>query len=443
MSETALTYQDLINEAFIDPIRTVTVIDDEYPTFKELLEGFNDEGFSLGGNIERLKKISEMCHNTHKWSLDVFNGKSPRIGGNDYISEHLNHSDLVILDYHLDGEPTSDNGERARNIIKNLDSNNHFNIILVHTKGVDEDIKEVYEEILFDLHNVKIPAFLIVDDDNLSLIEDWLDNNNDGEGYSWLEHSLGFEKTKLLKLLECKVDKIALGFKNPNHIFYPYKEQISAIANDSGVSTDDLIKWRLLEICNQQQISFSDASRGDLIWDLPEGEANFIATGRVFVSVIRKVSDDPETELYQALCNSLKKYNASPMHLLMAKIRHEIDERGFEQAQSIIANRQAQAGWLFTLLSSSSDNFVHDKAIDLHWEQLGRASKSSLRAFSHKISNVLSGQQEPKQVVKGFFRECIGNSDESCGQLNCSGQQKLATVLEFSQYNRSDSLGVK
>ncbi len=26
---------------------------------------------------------------------------------------------------------------------------------------------------------------------------------------------------------------------------------------------------------------------------------------------------------------------------------------------------------------------------------------------------------------------------------NCSGQLKLATVLEFSQYNRSDSLGVK
>lgn len=27
--------------------------------------------------------------------------------------------------------------------------------------------------------------------------------------------------------------------------------------------------------------------------------------------------------------------------------------------------------------------------------------------------------------------------------LDCSGQLKLATVLEFSQYNRSDSLGVK
>ncbi len=29
------------------------------------------------------------------------------------------------------------------------------------------------------------------------------------------------------------------------------------------------------------------------------------------------------------------------------------------------------------------------------------------------------------------------------GMKVCSGQQKLVTVLELSQYNRSDSLGVK
>ncbi len=30
-----------------------------------------------------------------------------------------------------------------------------------------------------------------------------------------------------------------------------------------------------------------------------------------------------------------------------------------------------------------------------------------------------------------------------CIDVHCSGQLKLATVLEFSQYNRSDSLGVR
>ncbi|EGR2461455.1 hypothetical protein DYA89_17815 [Vibrio cholerae] len=41
-----------------------------------------------------------------------------------------------------------------------------------------------------------------------------------------------------------------------------------------------------------------------------------------------------------------------------------------------------------------------------------------------------------------LFLNAVGyRLEELCS--GCSGQLKLATVLEFSQYNRSDSLGVK
>ena len=420
MSDMVRTYQDLIKEAFIDPIRNVTVIDDEYPTLKELLDNSGGSKVAKKNNIDRLKKISEMCHNKHSWSLDVFDGKSPKIGDDNYIPEHLNHSDLLILDYHLDGEATSDNGERARNIIKKLDSNNHFNIILVHTKGANGDIKEVYEEILFDLHEVKQPEFLTVEAGVVDDIESWLDANDDGAGYSWLDRDIAFDKAAILKLLECQNSKLAINIRNPSHIFHSSLREIEAIDRDSGISSDNWVKWRLLEVCKSLSIEFSDISRDNLSWDWGgiESGVNFIATGRVFVSVIRKVSDDPEEELYQAMCDALNKFNASPMHLLMAKIRHEIDERGFEQAQNILSNRPAQAGWLFTLLSQQADTVIHDKAIDLHWEQLGRASKDSLRAFSQKIPGALSSQGDAKSVVKNFFRECISSSDESCGHLN-------------------------
>lgn len=38
MTEMTLTYPDLIKEAFINPIRNVTVIDDEYPTLLSLID---------------------------------------------------------------------------------------------------------------------------------------------------------------------------------------------------------------------------------------------------------------------------------------------------------------------------------------------------------------------------------------------------------------------
>ncbi|MER8314678.1 hypothetical protein ABS246_19290, partial [Acinetobacter baumannii] len=88
-------------------------------------------------------------------------------------------------------------------------------------------------------------------------------------------------------------------------------------------------------------------------------------------------------EIYKKLIDTLVKLDPSPMHLLIAKIRHHMDEIGLEQANLITQNKLAQAGWLYSLLLNSKNNELeHDKAIDIHWEQLGRASKTDLREFS-------------------------------------------------------------
>lgn len=442
MTDTAETYQDLIKEAFIDPIRTVMVIDDEYPTLQELLQQPDSEKLESSNNIERLMKISEMCHTSHKWSLDVFNGQTPKIGENENIPDHLNHSDLLILDYHLDGQPPTDDGSRARKIIKKLDSNNHFNIILVHTKGDDGDINGVYEDILFDLNPVIKSDYLNVEAENLDKIEVWLDDNEDGAEHSWLDKNINYPKTKILSLLESNDEKLFTQTRNPEHLFYSYHIEIDSLSKDMNVDIKDLVRWRLLELCNKQNIIFSGHSRNDLNWGWDDlSGINYISTGRVFISVVKKVSTDPKAELFDALCSSLNQFNAPPMHLLMAKIRHEIDERGFEQAQNIVSNRPAQAGWLYSLLSQSDDAFAHDKAIDLHWEQLGRASKSSLRSFSQRMFEILGTQGDARNTVKGFFKECIDNVDESCGHLNAftcsmpvvSRHLNTGTVFRFNE----------
>lgn len=417
MSDTATTYQDLIKEAFIDPIRTVTVIDDEYPTLQELLQKPENTPDTDNPNIARLINITKMCHETHKWSLDVFNGKSPRIDGENHIPEHLHHSDLLILDYHLDGDDDK-NGDRAREIIKKLDSNNHFNIILVHTKGVEANIKGVFEEILDD--------FYVLDNDIFShlngkeeAIEEWLDENR--EAYeAWL--TAEYSKTDIASALSINNLKILKKPKAPKHIFNSFSDDIADISKaiasseDVGFSLDDLILFRLKELADDCGMTFG-TRRKDLSWDWSDDNLNYVSTGKVFISVVRKSSEDPEQELFEALCGSLSHFDASPMHLLMARIRHEIDDRGLEQAQSILLNRPAQAGWLYSLLSNDNDSLAHDKAIDLHWEQLGRASKNSLREFSRRLVNSFT-EADNKKIIKRFFNECLGNSELSCGHLN-------------------------
>ncbi len=56
---------------------------------------------------------------------------------------------------------------------------------------------------------------------------------------------------------------------------------------------------------------------------------------------------------------------------------------------------------------------------------------NSAHVFKHQITNSLSYSTRLTRDTALFTI------------AGCSGQLKLATVLEFSQYNRSDSLGVK
>ncbi|MGU0056088.1 hypothetical protein ACVXG7_10640 [Enterobacter hormaechei] len=82
----------MIHEALINPIRSVTVIDDEYPTFTKLLSKEAESASSSTGlahpqqspeqhsfkpeNIERLKNIIELCHFKKSGAL-MFMTESP------------------------------------------------------------------------------------------------------------------------------------------------------------------------------------------------------------------------------------------------------------------------------------------------------------------------------------------------------------------------------
>lgn len=440
------SYSDLIREAFVAPIRTVTVIDDEYPTLNHLLNKelnssvstsypdnlFNITSYKCVGvlkikpepqksqlkpeNIERLNSIIEMCQTKHKWSVNVYDGKTPKFGSgtNDY-DEHINHSDLLILDYHLDGDSSHHGGIRARKIIKGLATNNHFNIIVVHTKGNDDDIDGVFNEILKELFVIKNHEFSIEEDTD-NKIESWLEvNDPDETKYPFLKNKLDIKN--LIKVLTCK--KLKTNIRDPKHPYHYARDDILNISNNSDVEQNEIVSWLILnELKNHQELLTGDLNQ-QLDWEY-EGDVNYIATGRVFITVIKKVKDEPVDIIHDKLCKALVKQNAAPMYLLMAKMRHELDDKGLEQAAIIINNRYAQAGWLYNLLEKSgNDPTQHERAIDLHWEQLSSSSKTQLVKFSERlVISLQSNGLSNRDLVKSFFQECINDQNVALGHLN-------------------------
>ncbi len=231
------SYKDLIKEAFLDPIRMVTVIDDEYPTLSAFLNeelnkikpaqnkqpGLNQAQIKAE-NIARLRTIMNMCHSEHNWCLDVYDGQSPKFGTDNQVhSSHINHSDLLILDYHLD--ENSDDGFRARNILKSLATNNHFNLVVVHTKGANEDIETVYDEILGDLINLDTKD-IVLSDINADKIESWLEENDpDQDKFPLIDSKL--DRKDIIRILTDS--SLGIDFDKPTHPYHQAKTEIEQV----------------------------------------------------------------------------------------------------------------------------------------------------------------------------------------------------------------------
>ncbi len=416
-------YSDLIKEAFVEPIRHVTVVDDEYPMLADMIDAKlkNSEGCEVGlskfksENLERLRSIMAMCHNDRNWSLDVYDGVEPDSGEGGYeYPRHINHSDLLILDYHLDGQSDSDGG-RARNILCKLATNNHFNLVIVHTKGNSGSIRQVFEEILQDFLYLRLSEFEVQDDIDEKISEYFEENALDSENNSIRDFDIDI--LEIAKTLSDEKDRY--NCRNPKHPFNAFKNEVVDIASSKALNEKEVIKYFLYIQLKRYRCLSKDNRTFLESWEYDENY-NYIATGKVFITVLRKVNEDSSSVLPDGLVNALTNHNPSPMMLLMAKMRSELNEKGLGQANSIINNRFAQAGWLYDLLENSGkDKTKHGEAIERHWEQLSKASMDPLIDFSSRLVKSLKIQRkETKELVKDFFKECIGENHKTLAHLN-------------------------
>ncbi|MFY5842573.1 response regulator receiver domain [Acinetobacter baumannii] len=413
----SIAYKDLIEEAFIEPIRSVMVIDDEYPTLTNLISVIQnrEQNSYKVENLDRLQNIIKMCHQEKEWVVDVFDGKTPHLDDNtNHIPDRLRHSDLVILDYHLDGNVTND-GSKAISVLKKLDNNKHFNLVVVHTKGYTDDIEAVFNEILCDFMSFPEDHIFRPAEEIHDKISEWEDEKESNI------FKVNFDIKEIIKLISNKDCRKALNCSNPKHLFNSLSSDIKVVAKDLEISPLEIVRWLGAEILSKNKSKFKGYHTNDTLrwyWD-SEKKINYICSGSIFITVMQKENGHLDIDIHSKLISALEKLDPSPMHLLIAKIRHHMDEIGLEQANLITQNKLAQAGWLYSLLSNSKNNeSEHDKAIDIHWEQLGRASKKDLREFSKKLCNSLNIAADPEDICKRFFRVTKQDGFQALSNLN-------------------------
>lgn len=116
-------YSDIIKDVFITtPLKSVVVIDNEYPTYSEL--------FANNGTVPNRPRANEANEvikyfRSKKFICDIENTPA------DIETDRITNCDLLVLDYHLNEEKKTDD---SINIIRQLsENNNNFNTIIIHT----------------------------------------------------------------------------------------------------------------------------------------------------------------------------------------------------------------------------------------------------------------------------------------------------------------------
>ena len=351
-------------------------------------------------HLARLQEIVQYCHKEKSWGVDVHDKIMSQEGAFKKQIERLNHSDLIVLDYHL-----ADDGEQARDTIKALSQNCHFNMVLVHTQAkTSADLATTFDEILLPLTCDVFPALesIFSDEEKESTIEGLIDDHNPE-----LKYLLQRLPYKEVFSLFCLYKRGQLDFESSQHSLHGFIESLREVLKEyEEISLADIAHWHLrkqIESFKNQGLALNHAESSSPS-ELPKHhwteKFNYIATGTIFISVIAKKDGQPEEELMKPLQQALQHYKPTPMHLLMVKIRTLIEDKGIEFALEIMKNEKLQIAWLRKILGASN---LHEDLISAIWEDLNNLSRETLQEYLHEMISMLNKKEASSEEKIDFF----------------------------------------
>lgn len=422
-----ITHQTLVREVFIDPIRSVVVIDDEFPTLDDLVlrellsaEGrapsTKDEEMALGRkwkseDVIKVKEILKFAREkTRPWLVDVHDGNKVKTTAEEKIAPSLDHSDLMVLDYHLDGEEGS--GEAAIKIMRRLAKNKHHNLVIVYTKGYPGDPNRVLREIALGL------AF---PDEGLGSFEKESKEKIETALSTWDDELPGFVE-KLKEEISADVYLTCRSTKKYRAFLYGKEgEQLKSLLGEKlkTVDVDSLMRWLFLQRQDQLATRMSMANLGEIRHGGTE-DCNWLQSDNLFVTIVSKQTAPAEFE--RKLVAALESSSPSPHRLLVSMMRAVIGEHGSAAETAILSNRPVQTAWLDDLLnpSPSDENTAILSTINRHWEALGDQLRRRLQPFSADLRNVFLAME-----AETVFSNC---------GLNKSDLKDRSTILSYNQF---------
>lgn len=397
------TYNDLIVEAFIDSIRSVLVVDDDYPTLHEVLldpedrdrlHGHKDWNASPEGRAKVRKVIDEFRKPDAPYILDIHDASPPGEDQDEAQAGTLQQTDLLILDYQLNKAKEND-GAAAVRIARQALCNEHFNLLLVHTQN---DIEDVFHEFL------------------IGFMQPIFDSGAEGDEVVTnfaAEHEVALHGTEGQRNSGAITDRQYADARRQESIS---GDALRAVVHSGKGPWGDLklvlekgglhrSKWEALvryalatfEILEKDL--FADREIGLVDWR--DGDVKFIRASRGFVTFKSKSTDG---ELMSVVRDALFEWQPLPSRLTLTKLRAEMNSRGIEVQDDALGERDIGGVWYLRLLQEGDQNLdiVVDRTVRNHSEQLLDQLLPKVSAFAKKMRMIDLDRPAEDVVLERF-----------------------------------------
>ncbi len=405
------SYDAFIGKAYVDPIRSVLIVDDDYPTYSDILAApESDQGVEKRWreSPDRVRElIRQFRDRDTPLLLDIHDGQNVPEEGAREVARHLHQSDLLVLDYELDRTRRED-GSRAIEILRNVAGNQHFNLVIIYTSL---ELDEVFQQVRIGL---------------LSASQDLTRGGAGAEAAQRLLDEAELEREGFEDALLASIGTEAyLEYRRePGQVFgtmeaaeQPFAE-FHALCVDVGLDEDDrrtLLIYALVMRERALAESLHSNYVGEFAWAL--SDPYWIQSGSIFIAFARKGEHD---DLLQRLSQALSGWNPTPSRLLLSRLRAEVDEQGVPVQEHVLARRRALAYWYSRLLDASSDVRLQyiSESVKWHAELLIDEVIPSVSDFADELVQFENSNGEnSKQVCNRRFQVDLTEQSEKTTAL--------------------------
>ena len=401
----AEAYAAFIDEAFVRPIRSVLIVDDDYPTFDELLKAQIEveagreptRTKAWYGHPERIKRVIDRFRDAARPLLvDIHDGSNVTPGEDAEIAAHLHQSDLLVLDYSLDPANKGD-GSRALAIIRRLTDSRHFNMVVVHTS---EPLDTVFSETLLSLLR---PLGECLSADERDKADGHLfDAETQSEGMEALLRASVGDAQYLAMRRDPRAMRDALRGIEP---FAQYKSHCDTLKWRGDVR--QLVMRRLLEIADGR-LAPRMVGPQDLSPSWSASGERYIRTDSVFLAFSDK---NDEEDLIEELKSALSASAPEPSRLFHAKLRAEMDEMGTVAQRAALENKPALAHWYKRLVEADGPmrKWMVADSVSRHAEQLLAGILPGVQGYAGRLVDAEGPAGDAVALAHAYFGIDLGN----------------------------------